>query len=293
MPNSLPAQTPSHQGAGLPAATPEKPNKAGRDLRAAIIAAVILGGLVLISLLVRKELFVVLADVAAVIGTRELLNVMPEGKFAPARLPSLLAAAAIPAAAYIWGPSAMLAVLVAAVLIFVLWGAFTHKQAADTAVSALIALYVPALISFAMMMLHTDDGVGRIITFILVNVCSDTGGYIAGVFFGKHPMAPSVSPKKSWEGFAGSWLSCTLMGMLCVSLILDGPLWAGALLGSLVVVAATVGDLCESMLKRDLGIKDMSNLIPGHGGLMDRLDSLVLSAPVTWAVLTAFVAVHK
>ncbi|MCG7430778.1 phosphatidate cytidylyltransferase, partial [Dermacoccus nishinomiyaensis] len=174
------------------------------------------------------------------------------------------------------------------VLVFIVWGAASNRLAPDTASAALIALYVPALVSFAMMLLHADDGVSRIITFILVTIGSDIGGYVAGVLFGKHPMAPTVSPKKSWEGFAGSWLSCVVIGVLTVTLILHAPFWVGILLGSLVVVAATVGDLCESMIKRDLGIKDMSNLIPGHGGLMDRLDSLVLAAPVTWAVLTAF-----
>lgn len=294
MPSSATSPTPPPAGVGssADAAATSRPaakkNKAGRDLRAAVIAALVLGGLVLASLLVRKELFVVLATLASMVGTRELLMAMPSGKFNPPWIPALASAAAIPVAAYVWGPSAMLAALVASVLTFIVWGAVTQKQAGDTAASALIALYVPALVSFAMMPLHADDGVSRILTFILVTIGSDIGGYASGVLFGKHPMAPTVSPKKSWEGFAGSWLSCVAIGMLTVTLILHGPLWVGALLGSLVVVAATVGDLCESMIKRDLGIKDMSNLIPGHGGLMDRLDSLVLAAPVTWAVLTAF-----
>ena len=162
----------------------------------------------------------------------------------------------------------MLAALVGSVLVFIVWGAASNRLAPDTASAALIALYVPALVSFAMMLLHADDGVSRIITFILVTIGSDIGGYVAGVLFGKHPMAPTVSPKKSWEGFAGSWLSCVVIGVLTVTLILHAPFWVGILLGSLVVVAATVGDLCESMIKRDLGIKDMSNLIPGHGGRM-------------------------
>lgn len=277
-------------GSGVSASSERKKPKAGRDLKAAIGAGVFLGALVLLSLFIRKEFFVGLATAASVVGTYELLKVMPSGKFRPAWVPTLAASAAIPIAAFVWGPAAMLAALVASVMVFIVWGAFTQRDVADTAASSLIALYVPALISFAMMLVEPHDGVGRIITFILVTVASDIGGYVAGVLFGKHPMAPTVSPKKSWEGFAGSWTSCVAVGMLTVSLILGGPIWVGALLGSLVVVAATVGDLCESMIKRDLGIKDMSHLIPGHGGLMDRLDSLVLAAPVTWAILSAFVA---
>ncbi|MBE7371061.1 phosphatidate cytidylyltransferase [Dermacoccus barathri] len=292
MPASATPPNPPPPGAGsvaAPASAPKK-NKAGRDLRAAVLAALVLGGLVLVSLFVRKELFVVLATTASVIGTHELLRVMPSGHFRPSWAPTLVAAAVIPVAAYVMGPSAMLAALVGSVLVFILWGALANKDAADTAAAAFIALYVPALVSFAMMLLHAPDGVSRIIVFILVTISSDIGGYAAGVMFGKHPMAPTVSPKKSWEGFAGSWASCVVVGVLSVTLVLHAPFWVGILLGSAVVVAATAGDLCESMIKRDLGIKDMSNLIPGHGGLMDRLDSLVLAAPVTWAVLTAFAA---
>ena len=281
--------TSSSAGSGVPSQAAAKKPKAGRDLKAAIGAGVFLGALVIVSLVFRKELFVALATLASVIGTRELLQAMPSGKFRPAWIPTLISSAAIPVAAFVWGPQAMLTALVASIIAFLIWDALAKKDAADTAASALIALYVPALVSFAMMLLSADDGVGRIITFILVTISSDIGGYVAGVLLGKHPMAPTVSPKKSWEGFAGSALLCVVVGMLTVGLILDGPIWAGAVLGAVVVVAATVGDLCESMIKRDLGIKDMSNLIPGHGGLMDRLDSLVLAAPVTWAVLTALV----
>ena len=286
-----PAHLPHQPGPAAVTKTPgPKKPKAGRDLKAAIAAGVFLGALILVSLLIRKELFVVLATVASVLGTRELLTVMPSGKFRPSWVPTLIAAAVIPVTAYVWGPTAMLAALVGSVITFLVWGALANKDVADTAASSLIALYVPALVAFAMMLLGTQDGVARIVTFVLVTVSSDIGGYVAGVLFGRHPMAPTVSPKKSWEGFAGSFASCVAVGMLTVSLVLGGPLWVGVLLGALVVVAATVGDLCESMIKRDLGIKDMSNLIPGHGGLMDRLDSLVLAAPVSWAVLSAFVS---
>ena len=109
---------------------------------------------------------------------------------------------------------------------------------------------------------------------------SDIGGYAAGVLFGKHPMAPSVSPKKSWEGFAGSVVACVVGGVaLVVRWLLDGPWWAGVVLGAVAAVGATLGDLCESMIKRDLGIKDMGSILPGHGGLMDRLDSLLHRRP--------------
>ncbi|MEZ5097983.1 MAG: phosphatidate cytidylyltransferase, partial [Nocardioides sp.] len=110
-------------------------------------------------------------------------------------------------------------------------------------------------------------------------------GYAAGVLFGRHKMAPVISPKKSWEGFAGSALACIAVGWAVVVYLLDGRWWVGVLLGLIAVMMATLGDLVESVIKRDLGIKDMSQIIPGHGGLMDRLDSLLATIAPTWLLL--------
>jgi len=132
-------------------------------------------------------------------------------------------------------------------------------------------------------------GADRIVVFIATTVASDIGGYAAGVLFGKHPMAPTVSPKKSWEGFAGSTVTCVLVGVLGVILLLHGPWWAGVAIGAAAVVTATLGDLSESLIKRDLGIKDMGNLLPGHGGMMDRIDSLLVTAPVVYVLLSLLV----
>jgi phosphatidate cytidylyltransferase len=267
--------------------------RAGRNLYAAIGVGVLLGALVVVSLFVRKEAFVAVAMVAAVIGCIELLRAMSHGGLHPPAIPTLAAAAGLPLIAYVWGAPALAFSVLIAVLLLLVWRSPGHSDGILTDMSggALVVLYVPALVGFAMLLLAQDDGPKRIVVFILVTICSDIGGYIVGVIAGKHPMAPSVSPKKSWEGFSGSVTACVVGGALSVSLLLDGRWWVGALLGALAVIAATVGDLCESMIKRDLGIKDMSNLIPGHGGLMDRLDSLLLVAPVAWAVLTPLVAV--
>ena len=152
-------------------------------------------------------------------------------------------------------------------------------------------MYLGLFASFATLMLVPDDGAQRILTFMIMVVASDTGGYIAGVLFGKHPMAPKISPKKSWEGFAGSLLGAALGGALCVWLLLDGQWWQGLIAGLAVAIVATGGDLTESLIKRDLGVKDMGNLLPGHGGVMDRMDSLLPSAVVTWCLLALFVPV--
>jgi phosphatidate cytidylyltransferase len=148
-----------------------------------------------------------------------------------------------------------------------------------------VAIYLPFLAGFAVLMLADPDGPKRVLSFIAVTVASDIGGYVSGVLFGRRPMAPSVSPKKTWEGFAGSVVCCLAVGVGCLVLVLDGRWWVGLVLGGATAVTATLGDLGESLLKRDLGMKDMGNLLPGHGGLMDRLDSLLPTAPIAYLVL--------
>ena len=135
------------------------------------------------------------------------------------------------------------------------------------------------------------DGLGRVLTFLICVVASDVGGYTAGVLVGRHPMAPTISPKKSWEGLAGSLTAGMVAGALSVALLLHRPWWAGVLTGALLVASATLGDLVESLVKRDLGIKDMGTLLPGHGGVLDRLDSLLPTALVAWAALGLLIAV--
>lgn len=279
-------------GGAAPAQRDNPTPRAGRNLYAAIGVGVLLAALVIASLFVRVEFFVALATLAGVVGVWELLRAMQQGSVHPPPVPTFAAAAVVPVIAYQWGPVALASSVVLALVVVVVWRSFgpEHGAAADAAGGAFVILYVPALVSFAMLLVAQPDGAWRIVTFVLVTVASDIGGYAVGVAFGKHPMAPSVSPKKSWEGFGGSTVSCIVVGALAVSLLLDGAWWIGAILGGLAVVTATVGDLCESMIKRDLGVKDMSNLIPGHGGLMDRLDSLLVTAPVVWAILTPFVS---
>jgi phosphatidate cytidylyltransferase len=139
-------------------------------------------------------------------------------------------------------------------------------------------------------MLAEPDGPFRVIAFVIVTVASDVGGYLFGSLWGRHVLAPSVSPSKTWEGVLGSAILAAVAGGVGVVLLLDGPWWSGVVLGLAITVAATVGDLSESLLKRDLGIKDMGSLLPGHGGIMDRLDSLLPAAPVAFVLMTLLVA---
>jgi phosphatidate cytidylyltransferase len=159
----------------------------------------------------------------------------------------------------------------------------------DVTASVFTLAYLPLLAVFVPLMLTMADGPRRVLIFVLLTVCSDVGGYFAGILIGRHPMAPVISPKKTWEGFAGSVVACLAAGAITLPLLLHGHFWQGLLLGAAAVVAATLGDLIESMIKRDLEIKDMGTVFPGHGGAMDRLDSLLVVAPVAWLLMSVFV----
>ena len=159
---------------------------------------------------------------------------------------------------------------------------------ADVAVTVFFAVYVIGFGSFAVLLAHPDNGAQRVLLFLIVVVCSDTGGYAAGVLAGRHPMAPTISPKKSWEGFGGSVVVAATGGALAMWLLLHHSWWQGAVVGVVIALVATTGDLIESVIKRDLGVKDMGTLVPGHGGVMDRLDSLLPSAVATWILLSLF-----
>ena len=151
----------------------------------------------------------------------------------------------------------------------------TDGLVADLSSSLLALLYVGFLAGFAGLMLAAHDGDRRVTCFVATVVASDVGGYATGVLFGKHLMAPKISPKKSWEGLAGSIVMCACIGWHPLHVAAAHRWWQGVVFGLAVVRSATLGDLGESMVKRDLGIKDMGTLIPGHGGILDRLDSLL------------------
>ncbi|WP_281966207.1 phosphatidate cytidylyltransferase [Serinicoccus marinus] len=272
------------------AAEPGRTPRAGRNLPAAIGVGVFLGGLIIASLVFWKPAFVYLVTAAAVVGVWELVGALRSGRVSPP-LPPVLASVGLVPLAYYGGADALAVGFATAAALVLAWRSVGYPEdaARDVAGGVFIVAYVPLLAGITSLMLAQPDGVGRIITFMLVTVASDTGGYAVGVLRGRTPMAPSLSPKKSWEGFAGSVGTSALVGVACVTLILDGPWWAGAVVGAVAAAFATVGDLAESAIKRDLGIKDMGSILPGHGGVMDRLDSLVVTAPVCWALLRLFV----
>jgi phosphatidate cytidylyltransferase len=277
--------------ADAPATTP--PQKAGRDLRAAVGVGLLLGGLVIGTLVIDARAFLAVVVVAVSYGAWELRRAIATRGMVVPLVPLLLGAVGMLVSAYLRGAEALVVTFGLTIVGLLVWRVADGLAGAarDLSASALVVFYPIFLGGFASMMLAAPDGRQRIVVFILVTVFSDIGGYAVGVMFGKHPMAPSLSPKKSWEGFGGSVFTCAAVGAVSLPVLLGGLWWAGAVLGAVAAAGATLGDLIESSIKRDLGIKDMGALLPGHGGLMDRLDSLVVVAPVAWALLIWFVPI--
>jgi phosphatidate cytidylyltransferase len=286
--------TPAAPATRAAARAARSPGRAGRNLPVAVLVGAVMGGVVIASLFVRKEAFVGVVILAIVVGVWEMTEALAGRGIAVPLVPVTVGAVGMLIAAFAAGGQALAVCFALTSLGVVVWRVAEGAEGAvrDVAGGVLVAAYPPLLAGFALLLLSPKDGPWRALTFILVTISSDIGGYAAGVIFGRHPMAPTVSPKKSWEGFAGSVLTCALMGVGTVTLFLHGSWWAGALTGLAAVVAATLGDLGESLIKRDLGIKDMSSLLPGHGGVLDRIDSLLFAAPVIWLLLHALVSVH-
>ncbi len=268
--------------------------RAGQDLRVRVAVALGLIGLVALSLAFRKEGFVVVATVAAGMSLWELAAAFVRKGLRLPIAPLLVGSVGIVLTAYLAGAEAMLVALVLTAGAVVVWRVLDGGGAAalrDAAAGVFAAAYIPFLIGFVMMMLAAPDGVARVVVFLLLPVAVDTGGYFAGTRFGRHPMAPAVSPKKSWEGLAGSIVLASVVGAVAVAVAFDRSPLVGVGLGLVVVATAALGDLAESLLKRDLGVKDMGSLLPGHGGLLDRIDSMLLSAPLVHLILAVAVPV--
>ena len=289
---------------------PVKPTgKAGRNLPQAIAVAVGLGGVIIATLLTVRMLFVGVVLIAVLVGLWELGGAFGKAQAVPdasgrapqgatpgrgIRLPVVplaVGSVAMLVAAYARGAQGLAIATALTAIAVMVWrmteGAEDFLR--DMTAGVFTVFYLPFLAGFAVLMLGDDDGALRVLTFIILVVCADTGAYAAGVTSGgPHKMAPRISPGKSWEGFAGGVFTAGVAGALCVVLMLDGAWWQGAVVGVAAAAVSALGDLAESMIKRDLGVKDMGTLLPGHGGVMDRLDSLLAAAPVVWLLLAAF-----
>ncbi|MFC6237867.1 phosphatidate cytidylyltransferase [Longivirga aurantiaca] len=270
---------------------PAPHGRAGRNLVSAIGMGLVLGiGLVLLPVLYLPWLFVVIVSVAMAVASWELAGALEQRGIRVERAVLYAGALAMPLVAYLWGVQPLVGVFGATVLLAM--GARLLRgpegYVADVAGTALVAAYTGLMGGLAGLVLASTQGGDRVIVIVVLTICSDIGGYIFGVLMGRHPMAPKISPKKSWEGFAGSLIFQAVAGVLLFVYLLEAPWWQGLVTGLVLTFTATAGDFVESAIKRDLGVKDMSNLIPGHGGLMDRLDSLLPNIFVGWLLLLVF-----
>jgi phosphatidate cytidylyltransferase len=270
-----------------------KVGRAGRNLPASIAVGVALVAVVLASLFLVKEVFIGVVAIALVIGLFELTRAFSTVGIKLPVLPVATGGVIMLFGGYFGSMETASIAMALTVIGTMVWrladGADGFVRDVSAGVFSLSYLFLMG--TFVVLMLKEGDGAWRIVAFIVATIASDIGGYIAGVLFGKHAMAPTISPKKSWEGFTGSLIFGIGSGILSVVYALDGDWWVGIVLGVAGVVLATLGDLSESLIKRDLGIKDMGDLLPGHGGLMDRLDSLIAVAPVAWLILFTLVPV--
>ncbi|UNK69362.1 phosphatidate cytidylyltransferase [Microbacterium sp. H1-D42] len=261
--------------------------RTGRDLIVAIVIGVAIGAVLLASLLFVKALFIPFAVAAGLLGTYELSRALRAGGRRIDIVPQLVGGLAILLVGYFSALWLSWVVLFAAVAFVMVWRMVAQMIAQDgrtygdvlqdVLVGAFVQVYVPFLTSVALMLLSRDNGEWWVLSFVAIAVSADTCAYASGLAFGKHPMAPRISPKKTWEGFAGAFVGALVVGVLMSVFALHLPWWGGLIFGAAILLSATLGDLGESMLKRDLGIKDMSSWLPGHGGLLDRLDSILPS----------------
>ncbi|MCQ4043622.1 phosphatidate cytidylyltransferase [Streptantibioticus rubrisoli] len=267
--------------------------KAGRNLPAAIGVGVGLGAVIIASLFVEKAAFVGVVVLAVVVGLWELTSRLSERKGIRVPLvPLAVGGTAMVVAGYVRDAEGAWVAMALTALAVLVWRMTQPPEnyLRDVTAGLFAAFYVPFLATFVVMMLAAHDGPWRVFVFLLLTVVSDTGAYAVGWRFGRHKLAPRISPGKTREGLVGAVAFAMAAGALSMRFLIDGgQWWQGLLLGLAVAASATLGDLGESMIKRDLGIKDMGTLLPGHGGIMDRLDSLLPTAPVVWLLLVIFV----
>jgi phosphatidate cytidylyltransferase len=268
--------------------------RAGRNLPAAIGVGLAIGGAVVVSLLFYRPSFLAILLLAVLYGSYELVSAIATVEARPPLLPLLAGGVAMDLMSWFRGANGLVVGLVITCCGVAVWrladGAAGYLR--DVSASVLVVLYVPLLAGFGVLLTHPHDGAARVMAFVGTVVCSDTGGYAVGVLIGKHPLAPMVSKGKTWEGFAGSIIACAIAGGLILHFTFHEQWWKGIVFGLAITVTATLGDLGESMIKRDLGVKDMGRLLPGHGGLMDRLDSVLPCAAVAYLLLCAFAPVR-
>jgi phosphatidate cytidylyltransferase len=273
----------------------------GRSLSKSVAVGLLLAAIFLSSLLMYKELFIVFLSVSTAIGAWELSTALREKKWYVPRVPAVVGSVLIMPATYFGGPAIQWLASIAIVAALIVWRTvhllFERRKAnfqtlkrtvRDFGAAAFLVIYLPLTLSFGMLLLRQDDGQWWVLSFVTTVALIDSAGYLFGRIFGKNKLAPGVSPKKTWEGLAASIVFGTVSAVSFTVFVLGGEWWVGIILAAVLILAAVFGDLAESLIKRDLGIKDMSTWLPGHGGMMDRLDSMLPASLMTYLVMVVF-----
>lgn len=260
----------------------------GRSLKHAVITALILLALIIICALIGEIAFFVLVSAVVLIALFELYDALLQTGHRPNMVFGLLCGFALLLVAFLERPA-----LIAVVLAAAMYGAFLlalrpqrgKSAASDVAWTLLGVAWIAGGGAAAASMLKLRDGIFLLVAYILITALDDIGAYFSGTRFGKHKMAPSISPAKSWEGWAGGFLSSLAGGLLFAFLLESLDAVHGLAIGAISGVLAPAGDLVESLAKREIGIKDSGRLLPGHGGLLDRLDAILFCAPAVYLYL--------
>ncbi len=273
----------------------------GRSLSKSVAVGLLLAAIFLSSLLMYKELFIVFLSISTAIGAWELSTALREKKWYVPRVPAVVGSVLIMPATYFGGPAIQWLASIAIVAALIVWRSvhllFERRKAnfqtlkrtvRDFGAAAFLVIYLPLTLSFGMLLLRQDDGQWWVLSFVTTVALIDSAGYLFGRIFGKNKLAPGVSPKKTWEGLAASIVFGTVSAVSFTVFVLGGEWWVGIVLAAVLILAAVFGDLAESLIKRDLGIKDMSTWLPGHGGMMDRLDSMLPASLMTYLVMVVF-----
>ena len=273
----------------------------GRSLSKSVAVGLLLAAIFLSSLLMYKELFIVFLSISTAIGAWELSTALREKKWYVPRVPAVVGSVLIMPATYFGGPAIQWLASIAIVAALIVWRTvhllFERRKAnfqtlkrtvRDFGAAAFLVIYLPLTLSFGMLLLRQDDGQWWVLSFVTTVALIDSAGYLFGRIFGKNKLAPGVSPKKTWEGLAASIVFGTVSAVSFTVFVLGGEWWVGIVLAAVLILAAVFGDLAESLIKRDLGIKDMSTWLPGHGGMMDRLDSMLPASLMTYLVMVVF-----
>lgn len=275
----------------------------GRSLSQSITVGLAIGGVFLATILTfNGVMFMALVSLACAAGAWELSTALRLSGWYVPRVPAVVGSFLIMPATYFYGHTAQWVVSIGIIgalilwrLVHLLWERRTSpmqrlaQTLRDFAAAIFVVAYLPLTCSFAVMLLRRPhDGQWWVLTFVLTVSMVDTFGYLIGRKLGRHKLAPGVSPKKSIEGLLASIGGALLAATASALFWLHIDWWWGIVLAAAFTLTAVFGDLAESMIKRDLGVKDMSSVLPGHGGVMDRLDSILPSALVAYAIATIF-----